>query len=157
MANNQTKEYLTKEKYDELQQELEHLKTDKRKEVADTLEYAKSLGDFSENAEYDEARDMQAQVENRIAELESILQSAEIVSHHQTDMVTVGSEVTVRRGDSSKKEVYTIVGSEETDTESGKISVNAPVGKGLLNRKKGETVKISIPAGEVEFEVLDIK
>lgn len=156
--NDVAKEYLTQEKYDEFKKELEYLKKEKRKEIAESLEYAKSLGDYSENAEYQEARDMQAQLENRINKLESILLSAEIVSaHNKTDMVTVGSVVTVERLDNSKKYDFTIVGTEEIDIESGKISVNSPIGKNLLSKKKGDTAVVQTPAGTREYKIVDIK
>jgi len=151
------KEYLTPEKYKEFEEELVYLKKDKRKEIADSLEYAKSLGDLSENAEYQEARDAQAQLENRIIKLESILQSAEIVSSHKTDHVSVGSIVTVQKEGTRTPQTFTLVGSEEIDTEAGKISVNSPVGRGLLRKKKGETATVMTPAGEFSYKVIKIE
>src|SRR3989344_5857493 len=105
-------EYLTKEKFEELQKELEHLKTAKRKEVAESLEYSKGLGDLSENAEYHEARELQANVENRIAQLESILKSAVIVSEKHGSVVTIGSTVVVHKAKDSTKQTFVLVGSE---------------------------------------------
>ncbi len=150
------KEYLTQVKYDEFEKELLNLRKEKRKEIAEKLEYAKSLGDLSENAEYQEAREEQAHVESRIAYLKSLLQSAEIVSTKKTDTSTVGSKVTVVRGGSSTSEVFSLVGSEEIDTDAGKVSVNSPIGRGLLGRKKGDEVTVQTPKGDIVFAVKEI-
>lgn len=156
--NNENKEYLTKEKFDEFSKELEYLKHTRRKEVAENLEYAKSLGDLSENAEYHEARDTQANIEDRIAHIEALLKSAEIVpSSHNTTSVTIGSVVTVQKLDDSKSKVYTIVGTEEADMASGKISIKSPIGNALLGKKKKETISVSTPKGVVMYKVVDIQ
>src|SRR3989344_7406080 len=107
-------EYLTKEKHEEFQKEIEILKTSRRKEVAEALEYAKSLGDLSENAEYHEARDAQARLEDRISHLEALLKHATIVSGHETGAVAVGSVVTLQKEGGGDKKIYTIVGGEES-------------------------------------------
>lgn len=149
--------YMTREKYEELEQELEDLKKNRRKEVAENLEYAKSLGDLSENAEYQEARDLQATVERRISELEGILTSAQIVSKHEgTGLVNVGSLVSVRKKGEKEAREYSIVGSEESDTASGKISNRSPLGEALMGRKKGEVVTLSTPKGTVEYEIVRV-
>jgi len=148
-------EYLTKEKFAEFTKEVEHLKTVRRKEVAENLEYAKGLGDLSENAEYHEARDMQASTEDRIAKLEMILKSAIIVSSHNTEAVSVGSIVTVRKGKEEK--TFTIVGSEEADMSLAKISVRSPFGSASLGKKKGESFIFSTPSGMMEYTIVDIK
>src|SRR3990167_9703654 len=127
-ANNLTsmqtgEEYLTKQKFKEIEKELEHLKTIKRKEIAEALEYAKSLGDFSENQEYQEARDSQAILEDRINRLESILKSAKIISIQSANIVSVGSIITVEKGSDKSRKSYTMVGSEEADATHGKISI----------------------------------
>ena len=150
-------EYLTKEKFEELKKELEVLKTEKRKEVAENLEYSKSLGDLSENAEYHEARDMQAAVEDRIAQLESLLVSAQIISTHQTDMVGVGSVVTIQKDGQKETCAYKIVGSEEADMSQNKLSVTSPLGEGLLGKKKGELVMITTPKGKTKYTIVSIK
>jgi len=150
------KEYLTQEKFDEFKKELEHLKTVKRKEVAEQLEYAKSLGDLSENAEYHEARDAQAITEDRIAKLEGILKSALIISEHSiTGTVNVGSEITVEKN--GKKVDYTIVGTEEADALSGKISIRSPFGQAVIGKKKGDSFTFDAPSGPVTYKVIDIK
>jgi len=151
----QTKEYLTREKFDEFTKELSELKGKRRKEVAESLEYSKSLGDLSENAEYHEARDMQATIEDRINHLESLLKSAEIVSAHNTTVVNIGSTVTVQKD--SKTSIYTIVGSEESDVTSNKISIRSPFGQAILGKKKGDTFSFKAPSGELSYVVSDIK
>jgi transcription elongation factor GreA len=148
-------EYLTKEKYEALQKELEDLKTVKRKEVADSLEYAKSLGDLSENAEYHEARELQASIEDRIGKLEEILKSASILSGHETSLVGVGSTVTIEQGKTNR--TFTLVSSEEIDVKNGKISVHSPVGEAVLGKKKGDTFNCRTPKGTDVCRVLEIK
>ncbi len=149
------KEYLTKEKFDEFTKELAQLKGTRRKEVAASLEYAKSLGDLSENAEYHEARDVQATVEDRIAKLEDLLKNASIVSGNHSDSVNVGSSVTVDRD--GKRFVYSIVGSEEADVATNKISVKSPFGQAIVGKKKGENFSFNAPNGQVSYKILDIK
>ncbi|MBI4155613.1 MAG: transcription elongation factor GreA [Candidatus Zambryskibacteria bacterium] len=148
-------EYLTKEKFEEFTKELAELKGVRRKEVAENLEYAKSLGDLSENAEYHEARDMQAVIEDRIAKLEELLKTASIVSPHHTNVVNIGSTVTVEKD--AKKSIYTIVGSEESDVSSNKISIKSPFGQAILSKKKGEIFSFQSPSGELSYKVVDIK
>src|SRR3989344_6964711 len=113
------KVYLSKEKLVELQKELESLKTEGRKEVAERLEYSKSLGDISENAEYQDARDAQATIEDRISTLESILKSAVLVEAHRGDMIDVGSVVTIKREVRDENQTYILVGSEEANVSLG--------------------------------------
>lgn len=151
MAN---KEYLTKEKFEELQKELHTLKFEKRTEIATNLEFAKSLGDLSENAEYHEAREAQAALEDRITTLESILASAEIVAVHHSNSVEIGSKAHVVRKGEKKSRTFTIVGSEEIDTENGKISFKSPVGLALIGKKKGEEFNVNLPSGEVATYVV---
>lgn len=154
----ENKEYLTQEKFEELTLELENLKKVRRKEVAEHLEYARSLGDLAENAEYHEAREEQANVEDRISKLETILKSAEIISttSHGKE-VTVGSVVTVQKEGKKDSDTYTIVGSEEADMSSGKISIKSPFGQAVLGTKKGQTFSFKTPKGEVKYKVLTVK
>lgn len=150
------KEYLTQDKFDEFKKELAELKGTRRKEVAESLEYAKALGDLAENAEYHEARDMQATIEDRIARLEELIKSAVIVSPHDlTGSVNVGSVVTVEKD--GKKFVYTIVGSEEADATANKISIRSPFGQAILGKKKGEKFSFSAPNGELAYHLLEVK
>lgn len=155
------KEYLTKEKFEALEKELNYLKREKRREVAEQLEYTKSLGDLSENAEYHEARDAQAAVEDRISKLEEILKNAVIVSgKHSTDVVSVGSEVTVvKEGDKEQKTyTYTLTGAEESDLSSGKISVRSPFGAAALGKKKGDSFSYSTPSGStITYRIIGIQ
>lgn len=151
------KEYLTQEKFDALQAELHDLKTIKRKEIAEHLEYARSLGDLSENAEYHEAREDQAQTEARIQQIETILKNAVIVAHKSGDTVEMGSQVTVTKAGESTKNIFTLVGSEEADFASGKISHNSPLGAALFGKKKGETFEFESPKGTVKYTVVDVK
>lgn len=151
------KEYLTQEKFNELQKELLHLKTDKRKEVAEHLEHARSLGDLSENAEYHEAREEQAQVESRILQIESILKTAQIVKHTSGEIVEVGSQVTVQKEGEKGNIIFTLVGSEEADFASGKISHHSPLGAALFGKKKGETFKFESPRGVVAYTIISVK
>lgn len=150
-------EYLTQEKFNELKAELDLLVHTKRKEIAEHLEYAKSLGDLSENAEYHEARDDQANIEDRIAKIESVLKSALIMpSTHDTSSVNIGNTVTVQKGNAESK-TYTVVGSEESDMNAGKISMKSPLGKALLGKKKKDEFTVQTPGGAVTYRVIDIK
>ena len=152
----ESKEYLTKEKFAELKKELENLKNVKRKEIAESLEYAKSLGDLSENAEYHEAREMQATLEERISKLESILQSAVIMAEYHGDTVSLGSTVTLEKKGGDKK-IWQIVGSEESNTTAGKLSHRSPIGESVMGKKKSDTVTVSTPGGKVSYTIVDIK
>lgn len=146
-------EYLTLEKKQELEAELNNLKSVRRKEIADALEYAKSLGDLSENAEYHQAREDQANCEDRIAHLEQILKNAVIADKHHAGVVEVGTTVTVvKKGDSTEKQ-FTLVGSEEADSFNGKISNESPLGEALLGKTKGDTVVVATPKGNVEYTI----
>lgn len=153
MAN---KEYLTQAKFEELQHELKALKFDKRKEIADQIEFAKSLGDLSENAEYHDAREAQAALEDRIATLENVLASAEIVALHKSDTADIGSRVTVQKKGEKETRVFIIVGSEEIDTAAGKVSFKSPIGQALLGKKKGEEFIVQTPTKEVSYTVVSI-
>jgi len=150
------KEYLSKEKFEELKEELDFLTHVRRKEIAEALEAAKSLGDLSENAEYHSARELQAGIEERIMVLEEIFKNAVIVgSKHKTDAVGIGSHVKVMRGKDTKS--YTIVGSEEADVAEGKISNKSPLGEAIIGKKKGDSFSYVSPAGEMNGEILEIK
>lgn len=151
------KSYVSREKYKELGEELGYLKTTRRKEIAEKLEYAKSLGDLSENAEYHEAREDQAGTEKRILELEEILKHAQVVERHHSDIVEVGSVVVVKKigGNGDKK--YQIVGSEEADTANGKISHLSPLGAALMGKKEGDKTSFQSPAGKVEYTIIEIE
>ncbi len=150
-------QYLTNEKFAELTKELEHLKTDRRKEVAEHLEYAKKLGDLSENAEYHQAREEQAEVEDRIMRLENILKNAILTSTGTSDKIGVGSTIRLSKEGDNKSYLYTIVGSEEADMSQGKVSNLSPLGAALLGHKEGDTIKVSTPKGMVTYTIAGIK
>lgn len=152
-----TPDYLSKEKHEELVAELEDLKLNKRRAVAERLEYAKSLGDLSENAEYHSARDEQAEIEDRISQLEIILKSPQIITAHHSVIVEVGSSVVVKKAESGAKEQHLmIVGSEEADLASGKISYQSPLGSALLGKKKGDAAEVDTPKGVVNYKIVSI-
>ena len=150
---------LTQERYQKLEDELEILKTVRRREVADRIKVAISFGDISENAEYDEAKNEQAQVEERIIKLESMIRRAVIIDESKIDsnVVTIGSIVKVNDMDFEEEVEYTIVGSAEADPYEGKISNESPVGKALLGRTIGDVVDVQVPDGVAKFEILEIR
>ncbi len=152
----QEENFLTQEKFEEFKQELHELLTKTRKEIADSLEYARSLGDLSENAEYHAARELQAATEERIRRLESIIKTATIITEKKKGVASFGSSVTIQKKGDSITHTYTIVGSEEADMRQKKISHISPMGEALLNKKKGETFTFSTPAGRVEYTIVDV-
>ncbi len=151
-----TTKYLTNEKYKELEKELEVLKTVKRKEVAQNLEYARSLGDLSENAEYQEARELQATIEDRIRTLENTLKTAEIVQEMHGDSVSMGSVVSVEKSGAKGTQKFKIVGSDEVNTLEGKISNQSPLGSVLIGKRKGESVSVKTPKGMVSYKIVAV-
>lgn len=152
----QSADYITKEKREALELELIELKGPKRKELLEALEYAKSLGDLSENAEYHQTREDQAKLEERIVKIESILQSSLTVLANGGDVIQVGSEVVVEKSGSGEKKTYTIVGSEEADMKEGKISNRSPFGEAMFGKKKGETITFKTPSGAVVYKVISV-
>lgn len=150
-------EYLTLEKKNELEAELANLKSVRRKEIADALEYAKSLGDLSENAEYHQAREDQANCEDRINHVEQILKNAVIMGGNAVaGVVHVGSTVTVQKKGSKEEKTFALVGSEEADSISGRISNESPLGSALLGKKKGDKITVIAPKGEIEYTVVHV-
>ncbi len=149
---------LTDEGLKKLEAELEELKGNKRKEIADKIEVARSFGDLSENSEYDEAKNEQAIVEARIAELEATLRNVKILDEDDltTEMIHVGSKIKVFDKEFDEEVSYQIVGSTEADPMNGRISDESPVGKALLGHKVGDVVDVEVPDGVVTFEILDI-
>ncbi len=149
--------FLSQEKHDELISEFEDLKMNRRREIAERLEYAKSLGDLSENAEYHAAREEQAETEERISQLESILKSSQIITMHHSVSIEPGSTLKVKRLSDNTEYKYTIVGTEEADFTIGKISYLSPIGAGLLGKKKGDEVLIQTPKGEVKYKIISVE
>ncbi len=152
------KELITKERKVELEAELKHLEGTERKEIIDALEFAKSLGDLSENAEYHQAREAQAQLEDRVREIKRILKEAEVVSsRHKGDVVGIGSDVTVQKKGDKEKKIYTIVGEGEADMATGRISYQSPLGGALFEHKKGDKIIFDGPNGAIEYSILNIE
>jgi transcription elongation factor GreA len=149
---------LTDEGLKKLEDELEYLKTEKRKEIAEKIKVALSFGDLSENSEYDEAKNEQAMVESRIATIEAMLKNVKLIYDDdiKTDIVNLGSKVSVLDIEFNEKIGYHIVGSTEADPDANRISDESPVGKALLNHKVGDTVTVDAPGGAIEFKVLEI-
>lgn len=149
---------LTDEGLKKLEDELDELKTVKRKEIAEKIKVALSFGDLSENSEYDEAKNEQAMVEARIANIEEILKKATVIkdSDINTNKVFVGTNVKVLDMEFDEECTYRIVGSNEADPDDGKISDESPVGKGLIGHKVGEIVEVETPAGIVKYKILKI-
>ena len=152
---------LTPEGLDKLKDEIEHLSTVKRREVAERIKEAREFGDISENSEYDDAKNEQAMLEARIASLEEKLRSASVINAAELDsnVVRVGSLVSVKDEGSGKSLKYTIVGSTEANPSENRLSNESPVGKGLLGRKKGDTVKVTLPDGksrELKITKIDV-
>ena len=149
--------FVTEEGLQKLKDELEYLKLTKRKEVAEALKQAKAFGDLSENSEYDEAKNEQAEVERHIAELEDILNNIEIISATgKKNQIHVGSTVKVFDLDFEEEIIYTIVGSTESDPLANKISDESPIGKALLGKKAGEEAVAETPGGSIKMKVLEI-
>ncbi len=151
---------VTKEGLKKLKEELEHLKTVRRQEVAQRLKEAISYGDLSENSEYEEAKNEQAFVEGRIIDLEEKIKHAKIITEGKSfsgKEISIGSTVTIRRaGKDDEPESYTIVGATEADPFAQKISNESPIGRGLLGRHKGEIISVQTPSGTLDFEILKV-
>lgn len=150
---------LTQEGYDNLDKELNYLKTEKRAEIAERIKVALGFGDLSENSEYDEAKTAQAENEVKIAELENKLRHAKIIDEKEidTDTVQIGNTVKVLDIEFNEEVEYTIVGSTEVNLAENKISNESPLGEALLGAKKNETVDVNAPAGVMQYRILDIK
>src|ERR1035437_864121 len=153
---NQSGDYITEEKRTALLAELKDLKGPKRREILDILEYAKSLGDLSENAEYHQAREDQGKLEERIAKIEKILQSSRTVKGGGGDVIEIGSKVEVQKDGSKEIKNYVIVGSEEADMKLGKISNHSPFGEALFGKKKGDNVSFKTPVGVVNYKIINV-
>ena len=150
---------LTQEGYDNLEKELEYLKTEKRGEIAERIKVALGFGDLSENSEYDEAKNAQAENENKIAELENKIRYAKIIDESEIDTKTVqvGNIVKLFDEEFNEEVSYTIVGSTEVDLAQAKISNESPIGSALMGKKKGEVIEVQTPAGISKYKILTIK
>lgn len=148
--------YLTEEGLQELKQELEVLKLEKRPAVIEALKEARALGDLSENAEYDAARNEQALLEGRIVEIEKMLENVVLVEKQSTDKVSIGTEVTIKYVEDGEEEKYSIVGSTEADPFANKISNESPIASAIMNAKVGDVVTVDSPAGSYKVEIMAI-
>lgn len=149
---------LTAEGLTKLENELDELKSVKRKEIAERIKQALAFGDISENSEYDQAKNEQAKLEERIVKLENILRNAKLIDEDEisTDSVSVGSKVVVLDMEYDEEMEYTIVGSAEADPYNGKISNESPVGSALLGNKSGDVVDVAVPDGVIKYKILRI-
>jgi transcription elongation factor GreA len=150
--------YLTREGYEKLRKELEQLKTVKRRQLSKAIGEARAHGDISENAEYDAAKEAQGLNEKKVSELEEKLATAQILDNENMskDEVLIGATVKLKDVGSGEELEYTLVAEEEADYSQNKISVTSPVGSGLVNHKKGDTVEIKVPAGVLKYKILGI-
>lgn len=149
---------LTLDGLKKLEDELENLKTHRRKEVAERIKQAIEFGDISENSEYDDAKNEQAFIEGRIITLEKILRNAKVIDDsEEKDFVSLGSTVLLKDIEFGDDEEYTIVGSAEADPAANKISNESPVGKAVLGQAKGSVVEVNVPAGMLSYEIVDIR
>jgi len=152
------KVYLTNEGFLEIEEELNHLKEVKRPEIIKALKDARALGDLSENADYDAARNEQAQIEGRIAELEKILETAEIIEKRDTDKVGLGTTVKIKylEEDDEEIEEYRIVGSKEADPSNNKVSNESPLARGIMGARVGDECTVESPNGSYRVEIIEI-
>ncbi|MEM9856620.1 MAG: transcription elongation factor GreA [Bacteroidota bacterium] len=150
--------YYTKEGLDKLKNELNELKTKGRADIAKQIAEARDKGDLSENAEYDAAKDAQGHLEAKIAQLESVVGNARVIDEStlDTSKVSILSKVKIKNKQNGATFSYTLVSEEEADLKASKISIQSPIGKGLLGKKAGQSAKIKTPGGEIEFEIIDI-
>ncbi|OLN23432.1 transcription elongation factor GreA [Domibacillus antri] len=149
---------MTREGKEKLEQELEHLKSVKRKEVVERIKIARSFGDLSENSEYDSAKEEQAFVEGRIGTIETMIRNAKIIEEDSlnSDMVSLGKTVTFIELPDGEEESYTIVGSAEADPFEGKISNDSPIAKSMIGKRVGDEVIVQTPAGEMNVKIVSI-
>jgi len=149
---------LTLDGLKKLEEELEVLKTQRRREVAERIKQAIEFGDISENSEYEDAKTEQAFIEGRIITLEKMLRNAKVIDdNEEKDHVSVGSTIVLKDIEFGDEEEYTIVGSAEADPAVKKISNESPVGKAVLGRAKGNVVEVNVPAGVLHYEIMDIR
>ena len=149
---------LTDEGLKKLEEELEYLKTQKRKEVAEKIKHARGFGDLSENSEYDEAKDEQAKVERRIVEIEKMLKHARVIDNSDLalDVVSVGTKLKLYDFDFDEEVSYSVVGSTEADPDNGKISDESPIGRALIGKKTGDVIDVETPGGVIQLKILEI-
>ena len=149
---------MSQEGYDELKEKLDYLKNVKRKEISNDIAVARDKGDLSENAEYHAAKEEQSLLETKIAKLKNVVANARIIDESQLDTskVLIHSIVKLKNTTNGMEFTYTLVADSETDVRNGKLSVNSPIGKGLLGKKVGEVAEIKVPNGVMKFEIMEI-
>jgi transcription elongation factor GreA len=157
MQNNDTV-YLTKEGLAKMKEELKFLRTRERARIAEAIAEARAQGDLSENAEYDAAKEAQGHLEAKIAKMESTVANARLVEEQDIDTskAYILSNIRIKNLNNGMEQVYTLVAPQEADLATGRISINSPIGQGLLGREAGETVEIKVPAGKVKLKILEI-
>lgn len=155
----ESKYKMSQERYDEIKQELHYLETVREKEVSELIKEARSFGDLSENSEYDEAKTEQGKLYSKIAELKALIEKAEIIEKQDMDkgVVALSSRIKLLDVDENEELEYQIVGSQEANPMSGRISDESPIGRGLLGHKVGETVTVDAPAGQMKFTILAVE
>ncbi len=150
-------EYITKQNKQSLEEELKELAGPRRRELITAVERAKALGDLSENAEYHSAREEQGKLEERIAQIEHVLKHAEVVDRPSDGTVNIGATVVIKKEGEENTRTFLIVGSEETDMLSGKISYKSPIGAALFGKKSGEMIQVNTPKGEIIYTIISVK
>lgn len=151
------KYYVTEEGLNDMKKELEYLKTEKRPAIIEALKEARALGDLSENAEYDAARDAQSETENRIMTLEKMIEQAEVIKNVGNNTVSIGNTVEIEYIEDGETDEYSIVGVKEADPFANKISNESPIAKAILGLKKGATATVTSPNGDYQVKILNIK
>ncbi|MCC8147201.1 MAG: transcription elongation factor GreA [Bacteroidales bacterium] len=150
--------YMTKEGYNKLLEELNFLESEKRPAISKQIAEARDKGDLSENAEYDAAKEAQGILEAKIAQLKGLVSNARLIDESQisTESVQILNKVTIRNTKNNQKMTYMLVSESEADLKAGKISINTPIGKGLMGKKVGDIAEIKVPSGLMSFEIMDI-
>lgn len=149
--------YVTKQGLEDMKKELDYLQTVKRPEVIETLKEARALGDLSENAEYDAAKNEQSEVEKKIISLTQMIENAEVIEESGTDEVSIGNVVEIEYVSDKEKDTYTIVGSTEADPFENKISNESPIAKAIIGKKVGDVALVDSPNGEYQVKIINIK
>jgi len=150
-------EFLTQEKKESLELELQRLKTTVRSDILERLAFAKSLGDLSENAEYHTSKESQGKNESRISQIEAILKDAVVVEANTDGTIGIGSTIVLIKKETQEEKTYQVVGNEEADFSNGKISFESPIGRALMDKQQGDIVKVETPKGETVYEIKGVK
>jgi|AntAceMinimDraft_13_1070369.scaffolds.fasta_scaffold19000_2 transcription elongation factor GreA len=150
-------EFLTESKKQELEEEMQRLKTTVRSEILERLAFAKSLGDLSENAEYHSSKESQGKNEGRISQIEAVLKDAIIVEANTDGIIGLGSTITLEKKGTGEQKVYSLVGNEEADFSNGKISFTSPIGSAIMDKQTGDIVVVTTPKGDVHYVVKNVQ